>query len=241
MTETKKSSTALIKVDDLDSAIERGIAAQQIAGKMGKAIAIAGAMQDIRSAFTPEIMKRLMALQGSAIGFRTDKDSTGGYKEDVLRDCAIEALMQGVHPVGNEFNIIAGRAYITKEGMGRKLSSIHGLSYSVTPGIPKTQDGGAVVPMEVEWVYPSGAAKQTKILQICVRVNAGMGADAIIGKATRKARAWLYATITGQEVPEGEVDDAKPVKGVVVEDKPSRFDKPAGPAAFGKPPELLGK
>jgi hypothetical protein len=45
----------------------------------------------------------------------------------------------------------------------------------------------------------------------------------------------------GQEVPEGEVDDAKPVKGVVVEVKPSRFDKPAGPAAFGKPPELLGK
>lgn len=233
----KEQTTALVKVDSLDSAIERGIEASKIAGKMSRAIAIAGAMQDIRAAFTPQIMSSIMALQGSAIGFRTDKDSTGGYKDEIIKDAVIEALMQGVHPVGNEFNVISGRAYITKEGMGRKLGNIHGLSYSVTPGIPQTKDGGAVVPMQVEWTY--GGEAHDKTLQVCVRVNAGMGADAIIGKATRKARAWLYQTVTGQEVPEGEVDDARPVKGVVIEDKPSRFDKPAKPGCFNQA-ELLG-
>jgi hypothetical protein len=143
----------------------------------------------------------------------------------VVRDCTIEALLQGVGAVGNEFNIIAARAYITKEGMGRKLSNIKGLSYTVTPGIPHTTGGGAVAPVEIEWQY--GGERHTKTLQICVRVNAGMGADAICGKAVRKARAWLYSTITGQEVPEGEVgDDAKPVRGVVIDDKPSRFEPP---------------
>ena len=34
-----------------------------------------------------------------------------------------------------------------------------------------------------------------------------MGADAVIGKATRKARKWIYDTITGSEIPEGDVMD----------------------------------
>jgi len=34
-----------------------------------------------------------------------------------------------------------------------------------------------------------------------------MGTDAIIGKADRKARAWLYNTITGCDVSDGEISD----------------------------------
>lgn len=230
------TNTAItVKGQDLDIAIDKARAANDIAGEMTKALAIAGAMKSIRDALTPSIMAEVMTLQGSALGFKTDKDISGGYQVEVVRDCVLEAVMQGVGAIGNQFNIIAGRAYITKEGMGRKLANIKGLSYSITPGIPQSASGGAIVPVDVEWTYPHGAEKKSKPLQICVRVNSGMGADAIIGKATRKARAWLYATITGQEVPEGEVDDAKPVRGVVVADKPSRFE-PA-PAAT----DLLGE
>lgn len=34
-----------------------------------------------------------------------------------------------------------------------------------------------------------------------------MGTDAVIGKATRKARAWLFSKLTGMEVGEGDVQD----------------------------------
>jgi hypothetical protein len=149
-------------------------------------------------------MGQVMALQGSAIGFKTDKDQGGGYPESTVRDCLIEATLAGVYPVGNEFNIIAGRAYITKEGMGRKLRDIDGLSYSILPGVPSMKEGGAIVPMNVEWTFKGNSSKRE--LPICVKVNGGMGADAVIGKATRKARAWLYQTVTGSEIPDGEAE-----------------------------------
>jgi len=207
-------------VEALDSAVERGLAACQMAGRMSKALAVAGALQDLRAALSKEVMAAVMPLQGSALGFRTDKDKDGGYPEAVVKDCLIEASLSGVYPVGNEFNIIAGRAYITKEGMGRKLNSIPGLSWTVTPGIPENRNGGAIVPMAVEWSH--GGKASAKELKVCVRVNSGMGADAIIGKATRKARAWLFQTVTGQEVPEGEAGD-EPIN---VTPKASPFEVP---------------
>jgi hypothetical protein len=44
-------------------------------------------------------------------------------------------------------------------------------------------------------------------LDIPVKVNNGMGTDAVIGKASRKARHWLFCTLTGSEMPEGDVTD----------------------------------
>jgi hypothetical protein len=47
-----------------------------------------------------------------------------------------------------------------------------------------------------------------------------MGADAIIGKASRKARAWLYATVTGMEVGDGDADDAVVIPADEVKESP---------------------
>ena len=46
---------------------------------------------------------------------------------------------------------------------------------------------------------------------MAIRVNKGMGADAIVGKLTRKARAWLYTTITGQDAGDGDAEDDTPI------------------------------
>ena len=40
-----------------------------------------------------------------------------------------------------------------------------------------------------------------------IRVNKGMGADAVLGKATRKAYAWLLEKISGTNVADGEASD----------------------------------
>lgn len=194
----------IVKIETLNAlekAVDMGLVASDLKGRFEKTFAIAEAVGEIRNLLTPEVMKPIMNLQGTKIGFKTDKQ----YPIEVVRECLIESVMQGVYPVGNEWNIIAGNAYITKEGMGRKLSQISGLSYSITPDVPHMANGGAIVKMKVEWTY--NGKSDSRELPICTRVNSMMGADAIIGKATRKARAWLWQHITGQEIPDGDASE----------------------------------
>lgn len=184
-----------------------------------RAFATATAIGQLKALLTPEVMKPIMNLQNSPLGFMTDRKD--GYPLDVVRDCVIDAVLSGVSPVGNEFNIIASRAYVTKNGMKHKLRDVPELnSFSPTPGIPKMMgDKGAVIDFTLDWNHAGKQGHQT--LTIPVRVNAGMGADAIIGKATRKAYAWLFEHITGQAVNEGDAtDNAAPV----IEAKVSAID-----------------
>ena len=197
LTVTEKTITAL------DQAAACGMLAQNEVSQFKRMFAVAGAMENLKNLLTPELMHPVMALQNSAIGFRTDKPQ--GYPVDVVKECLIEATLKGVYPVGNEFNIIAGRCYITKEGFGHKLRDIPNFSWAEIPGIPRTMQGGAIIKFMLEWKHNGNPGKRE--LEICVRVNNGMGTDAIIGKATRKARAWLYGYITGQEIGEGDAED----------------------------------
>jgi hypothetical protein len=48
-------------------------------------------------------------------------------------------------------------------------------------------------------------------LSIPIRVNKGQSADAILGKAKRKMLAAIYSRITGTEITDGEVEDAKTI------------------------------
>ena len=209
MTTTLQKLTGKVEKLDLIASEARGLV--QSGEAFTRAIAVADAVSRLREALTPDVMDAVMTLQNSALGFRTDKPN--GYPVETVRDCLIEATMNGVYPVGNEFNVITGRAYITKEGYGRKLRDLPGLSYSIIPGIPKTAAGGAVIEMQIR--ASMGTETIAETLPVCVRVNSGMGADAIIGKATRKARKWLFERLTGCETSDGEVGDVIPTTAAV--------------------------
>lgn len=185
-------------------------------------IRTANAMVQIKAGLTPEIMAPVMELQGNSLGFRTDKDKDGGYPVQVVRDALIEAIIRHLPIVGNNFNILAGRFYITKEGFGTLLAQIPGLQYMITPGIPKITSQGAEATVLIKWSYNGKKNEQT--LTLPIKVNSGMGADAINGKATRKARAWLYAQVTGMELEEGDVSDV-PATSASSLIKVGRFDK----------------
>jgi hypothetical protein len=196
--------------------------------QMKRAIALATGMKAIRAALTTEVVKELfMPLQGSALGFRTDKDKDGGYDIATVTDCLIEALIRGFSPVGNEFNIIARRAYFTKEGLERKVAEWPGISgFESAPGVPfMTPAGNALVAYRGRWLlngelmvlncdrYPvelqdaDGQAMRDadgKVLtrdvdeRIPVIVNSGMGPDAILGKARRKYLNRVLLKLGGQ-------------------------------------------
>lgn len=191
----------------LDKEVLSVIGNEQLQG-FEKAYKIADAVGQLKSLLTSEYMVPIMNLQGNRLGFRTDKDRSGGYPIDVVKDCLIEAVLMGVQPVGNQFNIIAGNSYITKEGFGYLLSKIPGLWYEIIPELPRIngQNTSAAIVMNVSWSLNNGQKKERKI-EIPIKVNNMMGTDAIIGKATRKSRAWLYNTITGSEISDGDIND----------------------------------
>jgi len=173
-----------------------------------KAYLIANATQRLKALLNPEYMKPIMALQGSRLGFKTDKDKDNGYPEPLVKNCLIEAVLMGVQPHGNQFNIIAGNTYITKEGFGYLLSNYKGLSYEIISDLPRINPANtsAAIVMNINWTLNGGERKERKI-EIPVKMNKFMGTDAVIGKATRKARAWLYNTLSGSEISDGDIQD----------------------------------
>lgn len=85
-----------------------------------KPIVMAMAIQELRQALTPEAIAAVHELEGTALGFKTDKYD-GKYPDDTIRMCVIEAMLRGVSIVGNQFNVIKGNFYIARNGWEAKL------------------------------------------------------------------------------------------------------------------------
>lgn len=185
-----------------------------------KGLLIAEGMNHLRGAMTQEVVAPLVALQGSGLGFRTDKDKEGGYAWDVIRDCTIEAWLRGFYHVGNEFNVIAGRFYGAKAGFERKCKSFPGCSgFTFYRGRPEMSGGDAALSYIAEWVQ-DGEVKRLKRtketikgevidLRIVVRVNSGQIIDAIYGKADAKMWRAIWEELTNHTdiIPASEMDE----------------------------------
>lgn len=221
----KKGEMIKADVDKLDNVAEEyQLAKMDMSGKVFKrALTLSSGMARIRNALTEDIMTQVLSLKGSALGFKTDRDSPeavqkyGPYDMATIRDCLIEATLRGAAPVGNEFNIISSRAYMTKEYFQRQVRQFPGLTDLVVDmSVPQLREGRTVVRFKASWKLKGKHQSLTR--DISVRVNSGMGDDAILGKATRKGLKAVYEFLTGSEqsIPEGDVDDiGRPLKPAV--------------------------
>lgn len=228
MPEKQLIDTRTDKALELNSIVGNVLVASESEGFV-KAFLMADAIDKIKGALTPEYMKPIMKLQGNKLGFKTDKDASNGYSEEVVKNCLIEAVLTGVQPYGNEFNIIAGNCYITKEGFGALLSKIQGLSYEMIPSLPRinAEKTSAAIVMKIEWTYQN--VSSSREIDFAIKVNQYMGADAVIGKAQRKCRAWLFQTIKGVEISDGDTTDVEyklvPEYKTPTEEKTELFDQ----------------
>lgn len=216
-------STALAEVKQTNMrAIETALAACEPAklrqmSLMERTLTLADSMEVMRENFNGAILGRMKRLANTPLGFLTDrKEKDKPYDDEVIRDCVIEAMLRGCQPIGNEFNIIAGRCYLTKAFFERQLRQYPGLTeLRLVEGVPSTHaaSGGALVPYRATWLL-NGAPDEIVCdmlpdgsdTRIAVRVNSGMGVDAILGKAKRKMLARVFARITGSEWLEMEED-----------------------------------
>jgi len=202
------------KLTELDQFAEKNNLAVLTDGKGGftAAVAMAEAIGQLKAMLTPEIMQPIMALQGTTLGFKTDKDKEGGYPVDVVRDVMITATLRGFKMVLNHTNIIGGNFYAAKDGLEDWIlrSSKRGelTDFRDAYSVPKyISDQEAHVNVSASWIF-KGKPDSIKDVPLAVRVNKGQGADAILGKAKRKLLARVISRVTGTVVAEGDAGDA---------------------------------
>lgn len=226
-----------------------------------QAVQMAQGIRALREALTDDFVKSvIMPLQGTALGFLTDKDkekdgSPGhGYPLAVVKDVVIEAMLRGFRIVGNEFNIIGNRFYGTKAGFSRHVATYPGLTDLVLqPGVPQfnADKTGAAVTFTASWKLRGAkdgiacvATKEGENVidhRIPVRVNGGMGVDAVLGKAERKMLFRIYQRLNGSTygAGEGDVNEIETV-GVEVPQVAAPSPVPAG-TPEGQRVKLPGK
>jgi hypothetical protein len=190
-----------------------------------RTLTLAESMAAMRTHFRGDILDRVKGLANTPLGFLTDRSdpTKATYPDDTVRDCVIEAMLRGAQPIGNEFNIIASRCYLTKQYFERAVRQFPGLTeLRVTEGVPQTaqNQGGALVACSASWKL-GGVRDEIKCAdgdidtRIAVRVNAGMGVDAILGKAKRKLLARVFARITGSDWVDPDAEPAEELADVV--------------------------
>lgn len=208
-------------------------------GNFTASLALAQGIEYLQSKLTNEIMSPLMRLQGSPLGFRTDKDKTGGYDIATVRDVMIDATIKGGFLLfGNEVNIIAGRGYITKEGFqgNFKRRAAAGLcTYpEVSIGAPKQVGDGFLLACTAKSVVNG------KTISVSADIPVkGQSADQVIGKGTRKILARLYERVTG--IAAGEADLSDGAIDVTATTTTGSGSAPSLPTTDGPDAEMLAK
>lgn len=202
------SMLAQRRVKEIETVVSQcNLAALSMVGRIEQAVKLAAGVKALRGLLVGPMMEDIMALQNTPLGFRTDKPN-GGYDEATVREAVIEGLIRGLYPVANQFNIIAGRFYCTKEGYTSSLRDYPELrNLRLELGVPMMRDGGAIVKCGGTWSILG--VEDSITCEIPIRVNSGMGADAILGKAERKLRARIWNRLTGSimETPDGDASE----------------------------------
>lgn len=209
----------LVKIDDAQIAKIDQIVSdynlatlEDIPGHIAKTLKMAEGIELLEQALNPVIMSKIMRLKGTRLGFRTDeRGAEKKYDVIIIKRCVIEALFMKLNITGNQFNVIAGNTYVTKEGFTYLIREYKGL----TDLIQKIDiDYAAATKFQAIVIYSAAwklnGQDQSIDERIPVRVNSGMGADAILGKGERKGLARIFRMLTGSahtNMMDGEIED----------------------------------
>lgn len=195
-------------VEKVEAFDQRAVAASTLVGNtsMAAQVRMAQALSDLLEAVKdPEVMAPLMALQGTSLGFIADRQ----YRADELAMPIVEARLRGFNLTGGEFAVIKGKFYAAKAGLRRKLTD--GTTFPTLTdfrdqyGTPDFTPDGKSAKIEVSATWRYGKKSDEFKTTLLIRVNDGMGPDAVIGKAERKLCKRVHDIISGINTPD--VDD----------------------------------
>ena len=219
MEDSKNQAQALVPMNAaLQAAQEKFVLAAtqasqlKIVNNFGAAFTAVGVVKLLRDALTDEVMNEVfMPLMNTKIGFLTDRDpnkpdkKTGivptPYLVPVVRDCLIDALAMGLMPTGNQFNILAGKMYPTKEGYSALLSKL-GVKYLCEVGLDESEPGAKAARINVIMNYSYNGEKNKLAMVATVKKDNFSTMDLLRGKAERRGKKCLYEYLTGCDMGE---------------------------------------
>lgn len=194
---------------------------QRDAIRDGNLLAFAVARIKTRHWLEEKITAPLLALFEDCAGTDGFFKTTRQESKPVLKNCLIEAFLNGLNPVGEEFMIIQGKLYIHQAGYRRMLKRI-GVRVRIMPGqVERVRQDRALASLTVQ--YQIGDQKWEVIEykgdnRISVKLDKGQADDAVLGKSERKAMRLLYSELSDIDTFDlDEPDDA------FVDDSPSGF------------------
>jgi len=214
-------------------------------------LAIAKGVHDLKAIFlqSPEIRQVVMSMCNNRLGFLTDRtpaivtrNQRNGkypnklYSYEELVDPIIEGLLKGYRISNNEINIISGQFYAAKAGNYRMILEYPGLAnfaYNNSPAVYAQDHKSARVKCWASWkineVAQSIGMEPNDELILAIRVNYGMGDDAVLGKAHAKLFKRVLERLSGQVIPES--SDVEVINGQAL---PAE-EIPAAPAQVAQP------
>lgn len=217
----------------LDSARENFSVAMKDAQRLDIVNNVCGAfdaaiiVQKLEAILTDEIMDAVfMPLMNKKIGFRTDRDPsrpdkrTGvapkPYTREVVRTCIIDAAANGLLPTGNQFNIISGTMYPTKEGYTALLAKLKASSMQLVYTFefdPETKAVSAdptyvAIPCRVGYKTSREDMKGWFKYVAMVKSNGETSTtDQLRGKAERKCKKAFFEFLTGIDLGDADASE----------------------------------
>lgn len=222
MCKTPELPATIVAAQEKFEVALRDASAIDIVNNFGAAFNAARVITLLREALTDEVMSRVfMPLMNTKVGFRTDRDGKPDkqgrvkplYDVPTVRDAIIDAAIIGLLPTGNQFNIISGTMYPTKEGYTVLLKKI-GAKYVIDVQQDRSQNPAfAEFPCKITYSY--NGEKNSLTINATVRRDQYSSNDQLRGKAERRAKKALYEYLTGTDY--GEADETSSRTNAVID------------------------
>lgn len=206
------SNDILIAAKDKFTLACEDVQSLKVIDDFGKAFVAVNVVNSLREALTDEVMKQVfMPLMNTKIGFLTDRPQKKNgnivkpeYSIAIVRDAIIDGVMMGLTPTENRMNIIAEKAYPTKEGYTYLLNKL-GVKYLLDVSYDKgSASNFAEIPVKINYEYKG--EKSSFTIVATVKKDNYSSHDQLRGKAERRAKKALYEYITGSDF--GDADEA---------------------------------
>lgn len=217
MCKTPELPATIVAAQEKFEVALRDASAIDIVNNFGAAFNAARVITLLREALTDEVMARVfMPLMNTKVGFRTDRDGKPDkngrtkplYDVPTVRDAIIDAAIIGLLPTGNQFNIISGTMYPTKEGYTVLLKKI-GAKYVIDVQQDRSQNPAfAEFPCKITYSY--NGEKNCLTINATVRRDQYSSNDQLRGKAERRAKKALYEYLTGTDYGEADETSSRP-------------------------------
>lgn len=217
MCSTPQVPATIVEAQEKFELAMRNASAIDIVNNFGAAFNAAQVIGLLREALTDEVMNAVfMPLMNTKVGFRTDRDGKPDkngrpkplYDISTVRDAIIDAAIIGLLPTGNQFNIISGTMYPTKEGYTVLLKKI-GAKYIIDVQQDRSQNPAfAEFPCKITYAF--NGEKNSLTVVATVRRDQYSSNDQLRGKAERRAKKALYEYLTGTDYGDADETSSRP-------------------------------